>query len=197
MIVLDIETTGVDFKVHSIVSIGAVDFLHPERRFYEECRIFPSAHIDPEGLAVNGFTQEQIEDVSKKTDGEIVKDFLKWLSESEEQTIAGQNPMVVDVPFLRAVSERYHFNNTFAHRSLDLHSVCYLHMTERGVTPPVDPVKKHTALNSDTIMTYVGIPTEPHPHNALNGALYEAEAFSRLLYGKFLLEEFKKCPIPF
>lgn len=196
MIILDIETTGTDPRVHSIASIGAVDFSHPERRFYEECRIFPTAHIDPEGLAVNGFTEEQLEDASKKTDGEIVVDFLHWLSESEEQTIAGQNPMVVDVPFLRAVSERYHLNNTFAHRSLDLHSVCFLHMIERGVMPPVDSIKKHTALNSKAIMEYVGIPEEPHPHNALTGALYEAEAFYRLFNGKNLLEEFKKYQLP-
>jgi len=39
MIVADIEATGLDPRKHSILSIGAVDFEHPERQFYGECRI--------------------------------------------------------------------------------------------------------------------------------------------------------------
>ena len=45
-------------------------------------------------------------------------------------------------------------------------------------------------------MEYVGIPVEPHPHNALNGAKQSTEAISRLLYDKKLLPEFDKYPIP-
>jgi hypothetical protein len=37
---------------------------------------------------------------------------------------------------------------------------------------------------------------EPRPHNALNWAKYEAEAFSRYFYGKKLLPEFEKYDIP-
>ncbi len=50
-------------------------------------------------------------------------------------------------------------------------------------------------LDSDAVMTYVGIPTEPKPHIALNGALWEAEAISRLLYQKNLLSQFEQYPI--
>ncbi len=34
------------------------------------------------------------------------------------------------------------------------------------------------------------------PHNALTDAKLTAECFSRIVYGKNLLEEFKKFPIP-
>lgn len=144
-------------------------------------------------LEVNGFTEKEITDPLKKTEAELVEEFFKWALESENHTIAGQNPST-DVDFLRTAAHRAHINFPLAYRSLDLHSMCYLHITERGVTPPVE--KGRSALNSDTIMKYVGIPVEPHPHNALNGALYEAEAFSRLLYSKNLLPEFAKYPIP-
>ena len=40
MIILDIETTGVNPEKHAIVSVGAVDFLNPSRTFYEECKKF-------------------------------------------------------------------------------------------------------------------------------------------------------------
>jgi hypothetical protein len=53
-----------------------------------------------------------------------------------------------------------------------------------------------TRLSADTTLKYVGIPPEPKPHHALNGAKYEAEAFSRLIYGKNLLHEFAQFAVP-
>ncbi len=67
-------------------------------------------------------------------------------------------------------------------------------MLSRNINPPLK--KNRTNLRSDIICQYVGISKEPHPHNALNGAKYESEAFSRLIYGKNLLPEFEKFPIP-
>lgn len=193
MIVLDVETTGTDPLKHSLVSIGAIDFNKPERQFYEECRIFESAHIMNEALVVNGMTHEQLTDQKKKTEGEIVKDFLVWLSLSEEKTIAGQNPFF-DVSFIYAGAARNGMDAEIPHRIIDQHSICWYHMKKRGLNPPLKNGK--TDLNSDGIMKYVGIPAEPKPHIALNGALWEAEAFSRLIYDKSLLSQFKNSPIP-
>ena len=39
-----------------------VDFDNPNERFYEECRIWDGAHIEPAAFVVNGFTEEQIRD---------------------------------------------------------------------------------------------------------------------------------------
>ena len=69
-----------------------------------------------------------------------------------------------------------------------------MHMIKKGITPPIS--NNRTDLNSDKIMKYVGIPVEPHPHNALNGAKFAGEAISRLLYDRKLLLEFDKYPIP-
>ena len=194
MIVVDTETTGIDSDRHSIVSIGAVDFLHPERRFYEECRIWDGAIISDEALAINGYTREQVTDPNKQSVEELLRRFVTWVEESEGHTVMGQNP-IFDLSFLDESAERYHIQLPFPHRSLDQHSICFAHMIARGITPPT--IKKHSGLNSDLIMEYVGIPSEPKPHIAINGALYEAEAFSRLLYGKNLLPEFAEYPVPF
>ena len=69
-------------------------------------------------------------------------------------------------------------------------------MVKRGLTPPVDPQKKHSSLNLDAILLYCGIPEEPTPHNALTGAKSHAEVISRLLYDKKLLPEFERYAIP-
>lgn len=193
MIVLDVETTGTEAAKHSLVSIGAVDFLHPERQFYRMCRIWEGAHVMPEALVVNGFTEIEICDTKKKTDAELVKEFLEWTEKAEDRTIAGQNPHF-DIDFIKWTCLRNNINYTLSHRTIDQHTLCYSHMIKRGIVPPLK--NKRTNLNSDGIMKYVGIPEEPKPHIAINGAVWEAEAFSRLLHDKKLFPQFEKYDIP-
>jgi len=193
MIIIDVEFSGLDAIKDSIVSIGAVELDNPQNQFYGECRIWPGAHINEDALVVNGFTKEQIKDPKKWSDEELIKTFISWTSTCREHTFAGQNPSL-DMEFIRNGAKRYHMDWGFAHRTVDLHSLCYMHMTKKGIALPV--LNNRTDLNSDKIMKYIGIPVEPHPHNALNGAKFEAEAISRLLYDKKLMPEFEKYSIP-
>ena len=57
----------------------------------------------------------------------------------------------------------------FAYRTIDTHTLCYMHMIEHGIQPPV--AKHRSALDLDRVLNYCGIPSEPAPHNALTGAL--------------------------
>ncbi len=197
MIAVDVEATGTESGVHSILSVGAVDLNDPTRpHFYEECRAWDGAKIEDEALAVNGFTKEQALDKNKQTEGELVHKFIIWALEATDRTFAGQN-VSFDRDFLRAAAHRAgHTEWPFAHRTLDTHSLAWMHMVKRGLTPPIDPEKKHSSLNLDAILIYCGIPEEPDPHNALTGAKSHAEVISRLLYDKKLLPEFEKYSIP-
>jgi DNA polymerase III epsilon subunit-like protein len=193
MIALDLEASGTEPHIHSIVSIGAIDLNDPTRQFYAECKIWNGAHVMDEALVVNGFTMAEITDPKKQTDGEVTKAFLDWALQSKDHTTAGQNPSF-DWYFLRYTALRNHLDWPLAHRTIDTHSLCYLHMLKAGVTPPFK--NGRTDLNSAKIQQYIGIPEEPKPHNALNGAKVAAEALSRLLYDKKLLPEFENNPIP-
>lgn len=195
MIVIDIESSGTEPGVHSIVSLGAIDFEHPENQFYDACRVWDGAHIMDEALAVNGFTREMITDPTKKSEAEVIKAFLAWCSGFADRTFAGQN-VSFDRDFVRLACERAGVNYSFAHRTIDTHTLCWMHMVQRGFAPPIDPVKHHSALNLDAVLNYCGIPSEPEPHNALTGALSHAEVISRLLYDKPLLPEFSHYEIP-
>jgi DNA polymerase III epsilon subunit-like protein len=196
MIIIDIEASGVDNRKHSIVSIGALDFSNPTNRFYGECRIWPGAHIMDEALKVNGFTKDQITDPSKESEAELVQEFMEWSQHMSDRTLTGQN-VSFDRDFTKAACERAGISWDLPYRTLDTHSLCYMHMVKRGLTPPIDVEHRRTALNLDAIMNYCGIPDEPDPHNALTGALCHAEVTWRLLYGKKLLPEFKQYAIPF
>lgn len=194
MLIVDVESSGTDAHKHSIVSVGAIDFANPTYRLYEECRVWDGAHIMDEAMKVNGFTKEQVTDSKKQTEADLVHVFLSWADKLEERTLTGQN-VSFDRDFLRAAAERAgHTDWPFAHRTVDTHTLCYMHMIERGLQPPA--THRRSALDLDAILVYCGIPMEPTPHNALTGALSHAEVTSRLLYGRKLLPEFSRFEIP-
>ncbi len=193
MIIVDVETTGIDPKKNSIVSIGALDFLNPENQFYQECRIWDGAEIIKEALEINGFSEEEIKDPKKKTLEEAIKNFLEWTIKIEEKVLAGENPSF-DRNFLKTSAQRFGIDWMPNYRTIDLHSLCYVHYLRRELKPPMKD--GYTDLNADKIFKYTGLSKEPKPHNALIGAKMEAEALSRLIYGKNLLKEFEEYPIP-
>ncbi len=195
MIVIDIEASSLDPERGSIISLGAIDFKNPARQFYEECRVWDGAHIAEESLTVNGFSKEEITDPSKKDESETIRAFVAWAQEMDDWTFAGQN-VSFDRDYVEAACHRAGIEFPFAHRTIDTHTLAYMHMVKRGILPPFDPARHRTALNLDAVLSYCGIPEEPKPHNALTGAMCHAEVTSRLLYDEQLLPEFDVFPIP-
>ena len=193
MIIVDVETTGLDPLRCAILSIGAVDFSDPSRTFYRECRIFSDALVSSEALAINGFTWDHVQRTDLDDLSVVLADFLSWMSTVTDQTLAGENPSF-DRDFLRAAFDRCGIRASLGYRTLDLHTLCYAHHLLRRLVPPLK--YNRTNISADTCLVYVGLPAEPKPHHALVGAKMEAEAFSRLLLGKGLLAEFAPYPVP-
>ena len=157
--------------------------------------MWEGAHISDEALAVNGFSRAEATDTSKKTEAEIVRTFLAWAWEIEgDRTLAGQN-VSFDRDYLQAASARAGLDWDLAHRTIDTHTLAWMHMVKRGLTPPI--ANHRSALNLDAVLNYCGIPEEPKPHNALTGAMCHAEVIARMLDGKKLLPEFTQFEIPF
>lgn len=196
MIAVDVEASGIGPETHSIVSLGAIDLDNPTHQIYEECRVWEGAHINDEAMVVNGFSKEQVTDPTKQSEAELAHKFAAWAEAVADRTLAGQN-VSFDRDLLQAAAVRAkHTAWPFAHRTIDSHSLCWMHMVKRGLTPPIDAEHKRSALNLDAILNYCGIPEEPKPHNALTGAKCHAEVISRLLYDKKLLPEFEQFEIP-
>lgn len=195
MIAIDIEASGTNFEKHSIVSIGALDFDNPTNRFYGECRVWDGAHIDEGALEVNGFTEEELRDASKQSEAELVQAFMEWSQHMADRTLLGQN-VSFDRDMVKHACQRAGIQSDLAHRTLDTHSFCWMHMIKVGLVPPVDEQHRRTALNLDAVLNYCGIPDEPEPHNALTGAMSHAEVAARLLNDKNLLPEFSQFEIP-
>jgi DNA polymerase III epsilon subunit-like protein len=193
MIVIDVETTGQVAQIHSILSIGAVDFSNPDNQFYGECRIKEGAEIDPIALKINGFTEKEINDPEKKALKVLMAEFLDWTSKIDDITLGGHNHYL-DFDFINFSLKLSGMESPFQKRLVDTHTLLYANYMSRGLSPPLK--NRNSDISSDVLAEYCGLPKEPKPHNALNGAKIEAEAISRLACGRNLLGDYKEFPIP-
>jgi DNA polymerase III epsilon subunit-like protein len=196
MIVLDVESSGLAPEKHSILSIGALDLDDPTNQFYEECQVWEGADVDNDALAVNGFSHEEItgQGSAKQTEAGLIASFVAWaMDRPKDRTLAAQN-VTFDRLFVEAACARAGIESPFAHRTLDVHSLVWLHMASHGV--PIPTKNGHSGINLSVALAYVGLPEEPKPHNALTGALCHAEIISRIAYTRKLLPDFSSFDIP-
>ena len=190
---VDLETTGLDAQKNSIASIGAVDFLNPSREFYEECKIQEGAVVSEESLKITGFTLESLGDRRKPSVKDVTVGFFEWTKKAKARVLSGENPWL-DASFLRKSAATYDVDWPFGHRLVDLHSVCYGHYLSWEL--PIPYGSHGDGLGLDQILAYLGIKVDRTHHNALADAKLEAEAFSRIIYGRPLLEDYHSHPIP-
>jgi DNA polymerase III epsilon subunit-like protein len=137
--------------------------------------------------------QRSAVDSNKKTEAELVTEFVAWATRAKDTTIVGQNSSF-DRDFVQSACRRASIEFPFAHRTIDIHTLVWFHMIEHNVTPPM--YKGHSGINLTTALEYCGLPPEEKPHNALNGAFAHAEVFSRIAYNKKMLPEYFAFEIP-
>jgi DNA polymerase III epsilon subunit-like protein len=188
MISIDCEMTGLDVYNCAVLSVGVIDLENITRRIYIEMRPFENALIQDEGLAVNGYTREQITKfpLSQKEGLELLKEFFEG---SSSRTVLGQNVMY-DVVFLNKAFEREEIDCKIPYRVLDLHSMVCTKLLLSNQEIPME--ERKSTLNLDSLLKLAGIPEEPRPHIAMNGALSAAEVYFRLIKGKATLTEFSQ-----
>lgn len=168
MIVVDVETGGLDPEVNPLLSIGAVDY-ETLSTFYIKLIPFGHMKIEDQALEING--------IDPKTWGgeplvKAMTRFQAWLW-GRKFPLAGHNPSF-DRNFCNANFERAGIDFQIPYRTVDLHTLAY---AKYGMGNGIVEDK----LTSDRIYELLGMATEPKPHNALVGATMEAEAFRRLL----------------
>jgi len=207
MIILDIETSGLDFMKNGICSIGALCFDNVNEKFYEECKIDDEDDISKGAMKINRFTEEDFRDKTKQTQEELIEKFFDWLEKQEDKMLAGHNIGFFDLNFLKKKAEKYGIQIKSRYRSLDLCSVAQFRYFQVYSKFLLDDYKENS-MNLSEILKFCGmkderikldkddIIKEGKPHNALEDAELEAECFFRLMNGKPLFEEYAKFSVP-
>lgn len=205
MIILDLESSGGPAEKVGLWQIGAVD-LDDMSEFLEESKIDDDDLITGDSLKIIGKTEEELRDKSKQSTKEMLRHFFKWFEKRKTKNFLSQSPQVLDFPILRMKAEKYGLKFPIEYRTFDLHSIAqtrYYQINKNFLYK-----EGESDLGLKNIMTFVGLKDdrihlkdgkvvqEGKPHNALEDAKIQAECFSRLIYGKNLLPEFKKMPIP-
>lgn len=196
MIAVDIETSGFDFLKCGIWQIAAID-LKTKNQFFGECQIDNEDRIindlsEKPVLEVIGKTEKLLRAPDKQSQKELLKKFFKWFENVKIKNCICQNPQF-DLGFIMTKARKYGLKIPFHHRAFDLHSIASLKYFQIKGKFLID--KDHSGMGLSSISKFCGMNDERKVHNALEDARLEAECFSRLLYGKPLLDEYKKFPV--
>ncbi|MEK6847877.1 MAG: 3'-5' exoribonuclease [Nanoarchaeota archaeon] len=204
MIVLDLETSGLDMINCGIWQIGAID-LETKEEFLEEARIDDEDTISEGSLKITGKIEEELRDVSRQSQKKLLQNFLRWVSKRKIKNFICQNPQF-DLSWLNIRVEKYGLEKTYHYRALDLHTIAQLKYKE--INKKFLIKDGHSDMNLSKILELCGmkeermmmeknkVVTEGKPHGAMEDCRLEGECFSRLIYGKNIFPEFSKFLVP-
>lgn len=193
MIIVDIETSGVDFVKNGIWQIGAVDLENPENQFLEEGRIDDDDEIDEIALEITGKREEYIRDSLKRSQKDLIVSFFNWCEGVGGKMCGAQNPQF-DLGFLFTKSRKYGLDIPIHYRAIDLHSIATLKHFQVFKKMLIKNGRSDMGLTN--ILKFCGMEDNRTAHNALEDAKLAAECFNRIIYGKTLFSEYLEFFIP-
>ena len=109
-IVLDIETTGLDYKRERIIEFAAIRLENGKEVSRYETLINPQQHIRKSSMQIHGITEEMVENEPLEED--VIDDILDFIG---DYTIVGHN-VIFDFSFLNEASLRHKNKPLVNHR---------------------------------------------------------------------------------
>lgn len=124
ILVIDVETTGLNPSRHACIEVGAVLLnteLVPIGEFTSMVAPWAGAEIVERALAVSGISRDAF--LNARRFSEVIEDFdITFCKKGEMPIIAGWN-VWFDVSFIRNLYERANLAWPFGHRFVDVQSV--------------------------------------------------------------------------
>ena len=171
-VVLDLETTGLDRKADTLLSVGAVRVVKGRIRLGDIfCEMInPDRSIPADSIKIHGITPDQVNDARSAI--EVLQDLLPYVG----QDILVAHHAGFDMNFLNRIMEK-RFGFPMQNLVLDTASLC------KQVVLPSDPygINRHEGSCSlDSLMARFGLEA-PERHTAFGDALATALIFQRML----------------
>lgn len=209
MIILDIETTGLTNDA-GICEIGAIDFNNSNNYFLQDCRIDSEDVVTEGALKVNGRTPEQLYDINKQSQKQLIENYLSWVENQPEKLFFGQN-VSWDITMIQAKSLKYgielKFLDNHGQRGFDIHTLAqekynelnghyFLNLNGRSAMN-LGKVLEFCGLKDERInIDFRGVQRQGKDHSALEDCKLEGEALSRIKFGKNHFPEYVSFEIP-
>lgn len=195
MIVVDIESSGLDSGRCGIWQIGALELENPSNTFFEEGKIDDEDKVEKEALLVIEKKESELRDKNKQSQKKLIENFLEWCRTCQMKVIAGQN-VGWDVSFIQNKCIRYGIDDKFreaiGQRVIDLHTLAQIKYKEQKGKFKLKE-KGSSDMNLPNVMEFCGmedkrkivysgkVVKEGEPHNAFTDAKLTAECIRRLL----------------
>ena len=193
MIVVDIETSGLDFNKCGIWQIGALDLDNPGNTFLEESRIDEEDIIQDKALEIIGKIEGELRDKGKQSQKQLLENFFKWCESVKIKNCICENPQF-DLGFIWVKARKFNLDNPIPYRAYDLHSIASLKYLQLNSKFLIN--EDHSDMGLTNTLNFCGIPDNRKEHNALEDCKLTAECFFRIVYGKGCLEEYEGFEIP-
>ena len=178
IVVLDVETSGLDPARHGILEIGAQKLATGEE-FECQVRLAEDREYDRGVFRINGVSETVARHEERMSIDAALFELAGWLGAPPDGCkgwmIAGSNPKFDDA-FLRAAvpsMDSQFVSWPFLRHLLDLATVAITYCIATGAPMP-------SSLSADAIYRMLGLSEEPKPHRALQGVTYEAGAFKQM-----------------
>jgi len=165
----DIETTGLDFRKHEIIEIGAVLF-HAEtgnilKTFNEKVMPKSIELGDSKAMSINGFSfNDWIRSIT-------LEEAMKKYQEFSEGSMFAAHNMIFDYSFLDEASEKTNVPLIFGRHKIDLPSLAWA----KGLFSEI-PI-----MSLKNLCLYFEIEPEPAIHRALTGAMKGYEVYKKIM----------------
>jgi len=164
----DVETTGTDELVHEIVEIGLVVADQRSLQVVGELdlKVKPE-HIElatPEALAVNGYLEEDWRDAL------ALSEAMKIYAAMTKDAVFVAHNATFDWSFIKMAFRLTGVANEMDYHRLCSMSMCWYELRQAGLSK----------FGLKYAARHLGVPEEPLPHRAINGARTAFEVFKRL-----------------
>ena len=210
MIVLDVESSGLDTGKCGIWQIASIDLDNPKNYFLEEGRIDDEDLVEEGALKITGKTEEYLRDPKKQSQKQLISNYLEWRKSCKEKINTGQN-IGWDFNIIQNKCIRYgmldKLHEIIGQRTIEVHTLAQEKYFEINGEYSEDENGKSN-MNLTKILEFCGLSDKRMnlelekatkkgtAHNALEDCKLAGECYYRLKYGKNLFPEFKKFKIP-
>lgn len=169
IIIVDLETTGLDPTQQEIIEIGAiitddVDFyIHDEISIKVKPRRIDLA--SPKALEVNGYSAPEWQNTLS------LEEAMQIFTDKAIGHIFMAYNYHFDAGFIEEAYKKTGIKNPFNHYKIDILSMAFTKI----------PHDKVGSWSLKTVCTYLGIPPEPKIHRALNGARSAYQVYKKIM----------------
>lgn len=188
-IFLDIETTGLDSKVHRPIDVAfkILDvFTHEIKGSFQSLIHWPEEvwnERDPASIEINGYTWEEVSSGISPEEASllIIKELNRVPIVRGKTVFICQNPSFDRAFFNLLVPVYTQERLNWPYHWLDFASMYWVKQLQKSIELK-EPLPEKMSLSKNSIAQCVGLPPEGTPHRAINGVDHLIQCYFTVLY---------------